>query len=170
MLSTSGFIPDRQLPYPKYYGIKFKKQKDIEFLSHLTIGGGVFMLDDYVNNIKVYLNPVDDTFDKSKMILLEKTNSVADSIISNIMLNSPIQITGDSFSIVLELSSDNYEDIQFFSSFDENLKMNSGHIYSAFSFNEEWKLESYDFPIFVFTTDEIITDISLGKMPKKNNI
>jgi C1A family cysteine protease len=163
--ASQGFIPSRQLPSPRFYAMKFERKNDEEYLSHITIGGGVYYIDDFENEIKIYINLEDDSFDKNKMTLLGITNSIGnETTASNISLEKPLKINGDKFSIVLEFSTFDLEHISLSSSQNENNEDISGNLYSAFSFDEEWELENMEFPIHVFTVNSNKKEAEISKI------
>lgn len=107
---------------------------------------------DYIKTFKVYLNPIDDDFDYNKMVLLGETSSIAAGLYTNISLNEPIKISGDNYSVVIELTDKNYFRTYFSLSEDEDGNPVSGHLYSSLDFGEEWHLEESEFPLHIFTS------------------
>lgn len=168
--------------------MKFTKNSENEYLSHITIGAGV--KDSYTeewidgdgntgtnevdtsgHKVKVYLNPYDDSFEKSKMILLEETNSITLGTCTNINLNQPIEIAGDKFSLVFEFGGNitgNILDIvDFKSSQTADGERISGNLYSSFDFDSIWELENGEFPVYAFTINKTISKISVKNPPNK---
>ena len=150
----------------KYIGIKFSTNGDNEYLSHITAGMHSFYENDYTSKVKVYLNPEDDSFDKSKLILLEETNRITRGEHTNITLKNPIKIKGNKFSLVFETIGD----IDFVASRNSADNYITGNLYLSSSLNGSWtKTTKTDIPIYVFTISKSMTGISIKKAPNKTS-
>lgn len=182
LFNNTGFIPRNQYPGKQFYGMKFTKNSENEYLSHITIGAGIrdswtsswvgsdgssgtTTVDTSGHKVKVYLNPYDDSFEKSKMILLEETNSITLGTNTNINLDKPIEIVGDKFSLVFEFGNKyngNILDLVWFTD-----SCSSGNLYSAYDFDSLWELEGGEFPVYAFTINKSISNISIKNPPNK---
>ena len=97
-----------------------------------------------------YLNPYDDSFDPDKMIFLGETSSITNGVMSNITLDEPIEIEGDTFSVVFVLQGE-LEDIFCTQSVDSEGNMISGNMYCYIDEVEEWFEIDREFPVYSFT-------------------
>lgn len=172
LFSTDGFIP-REQKENKFFGMKFVKNSENEFLSHITIGAGVNHREDYETTIKFYLNNQDDSFDKNKMILLGETTSITSgSSSANITLDKPVRIKGDNFSIIVEING-SFENILDKINFALGDKLDnekeSIHLYSTDKLDGNWELENSEFPIYAFTINKNIEKIELKQEPTQKN-
>ena len=169
LFGSSGFVPSRQDPTTTFFGMKFNTESENEYLTHITIGAGMFYQDDFSSKAKIYINPEDDSFDKSKMILLETTNSITLGLNMNVTLDKPIKIKGHKFSLVIEFTTDDLDKLHFTLSKDLNGEIIAGHLYSAYSFEDkEWRLEMGEFPVTVFTqtknVENVVNDETINKI------
>ena len=156
MFCFAGFlsiIPTIFLFLIWYFEIKFSKNKGDEYLSHITIGGGGFSQEIFCTKVKYYLNPIDDTFDKDKMILLGETFSIATGQHTNINLVNPIQIKGNKFALVFEFVGEE-DDILLTVSKDAKDNIISGNMYCSKNFSSKWNSCEVDIPVYVFTVSE----------------
>lgn len=146
LFSNEGFLSSNA----SAFGIKYERTKSDEYLSHITAGIGVWKDDDYTAKIKYYLNPYDDSFDPDKMIFLGETSSITNGVMSNITLDEPIEIEGDTFSVVFVLQGE-LEDIFCTQSVDSEGNMISGNMYCYIDEVEEWFEIDREFPVYSFT-------------------
>jgi C1A family cysteine protease len=150
LFGASGYGVDDE---SRLWGIKFSKNKGNEYLSHITIGGGGFSQEIFNTKVKYYLNPIDDTFDKDKMILLGETFSIATGQHTNINLVNPIQIKGNKFALVFEFIGDE-DDILLTVSKDAKDNIISGNMYCSKGFSSKWNSCEVDIPVYAFTVNE----------------
>ena len=142
----------------RFLGMSFDTKGGAEWLSHLTVGAGGTAEDIFSSKVNVYLNPEDGTFDKAKLVLLEQTNSVAGSSKTNVSLNSPIPLTGDSFALVFELIGD-VDDFNLASARDAEGGFVTGGMHYAESLDGQWTAHDEELPVFVFTlADDEVDD------------
>lgn len=151
----------------KSYGLKFNKGDDIEYLSHITALLGSYYDHDSTNKIRYYINPVDDSFDKDKMIYLGRVSSIIGGFKTNVTLDEPIALTGNSFAVVFEFECENRK-CGFSDSKDSNNEIIKGNMYNSNGFTEEeWNKIDYEFPVFVLTAKKDIPKVSVTKLPNK---
>ncbi len=151
----------------KSYGLKFTKGNDTEYLSHITALLGTYYDHDSTDKIRYYINPIDDSFDKDKMIYLGRVSSIIGGFKTNVTLNEPIALTGNSFAVVFEFECENRK-CGFSDSKDSNNETISGNMYNSNGFtNEEWNKIDYEFPVFVLTAKKDISNVSVTKLPNK---
>lgn len=160
LFSYSGFLSSNATAF----GVKYTKNKNNEYLSHITAGIGGYKDDVYTAKIKYYLNPYDDSFDLNKMIYLGETNSIANGVMSNITLDDPIKIEGDKFSIVFVLEGE-LKDIFCTQSEDAEGNVISGNMFCYIDENEEWVEIDREFPVYSFTVSKY-TEILRGDVNK----
>ena len=86
-----------------FLGFKFTNKNANEYFSHATIGIGCESTFYSKNYVKVYLNPIDDTFDKSKMLFLETSYEIPLGKYMSINLKNPVKLSGTKFSLVFEI-------------------------------------------------------------------
>ena len=169
LFESTGWI--QQIDSNRFYGVKFnKKSTENEYFDHITIGaGGVITDDTYTVKTKVYLNPKDNSFNKSEMILLGETNAITHSGITNISLDTPIKIEGNSFSLIFEFMCNASDMISFNNSINKKGENITGNLYNAKSVDSIWKKATDEFPIFAFTVNssKSITSANLSKAPIK---
>lgn len=156
----------------KFIGIKFEKNSDNEYFSHLTLGAfSMYWYDENGNpvnsNIKThfFLNPIDDSFDENKMILLQ-TTEFGSQLNMGVILDKPIKIEGEKYSIVIQFEGDS-KNITFCSNIDKDENELPNVIYSSTGFGEEWTKSNLNLPVFAYTVNKSISKVSLKEPPTK---
>ena len=151
-----------------YKAMKFDRVNETEYISHISISASDAMANNTSTKIKFYLNPIDDTFDKEKLIYLgEELPSLSQSDVTILTLDEPIKITGKKFALVFEITGD-VSNFGFRKALDKNNNPVSRISYSSKGFDKPWSLETYPiFPVFVFTTGEKVKSASIKTEPSK---
>lgn len=132
------------------FGIKYKRDKKNEYLTHITAGIGGYKENVYTAKIKYYVNPYDSSFDLDKMVYLGETNSIANGFMSNFTLDEPIKIQGESFSIMFVLEGNLKDIFCSYSKYDDG-SLVSGNMYCYIDDAQEWIGIDFEFPVYAFT-------------------
>ena len=94
-------------------------------------------------------------------------SSIIGGFKTNVTLNEPIALTGNSFAVVFEFECENRK-CGFSDSKDSNNETIKGNMYNSNGFtNEEWNKIDYEFPVFVLTAKKDIPNVSVTKLPNK---
>lgn len=149
-----------------FIGIKFKRNSDNEYFSRLTLDAiAAYMYDENENktnsNIKIhfFLNPVDDSFDEDKMILLQ-TSEFQSHLNMGVILDNPIKIEGESYSIVIQFEGDP-NNIEFYDNVDNDGNELPNVTYSSAGFGRKWSQSDFNMPIFVYTINKTVSEESV---------
>ena len=146
----------------KFFGFKFNKTSEDEYLSHITLSAMSFHDGDA--KIHYFLNPIDDSFDEDKMILLQ-TSDASNHLNLGVVLNNPIKIIGDSYSIVVQFEGSN--NIMIMNNVDNDGNILPNVNYISDGFGKEWTKSDYNIPIFAYTVNKSISSVSLKSAPTK---
>ncbi len=146
--------PNGQTPDNRLYGIKFEKKNGFDSLSGLVIGATALpysVENDLLHypdvRVNIYLNPLDDSFDKDKLILLQRFDGPT---LTNyfFVLDTPYPIFGDSFSLVMEICGE-IDSVILTNNVNNQGEALQNLLFSADSFDSTWQKSQADFPIYV---------------------
>lgn len=153
-----------------YKAMKFETNSENEYISHIAVSASDATPRNNSTKIKFYLNPIDDTFEKEKLIYLgEELPSLSQSEVTILTLDEPIKINGDKFAIVLEITG-GLSNFSFRRAFDKNGDTINKISYTTSGFDKPWILETTPvFPAFVFTTGEKVKSASIKTEPTKKS-
>ena len=155
-----------------FIGIKFKRNSENEYFSHLTldaIAQYMYGEDEAPVNSSIkthfFLNPIDDSFDEDKMILLQ-TSEFQSHLNMGVILDNPIKIEGEKYSIVIQFEGDP-NNISFHDNVDNDGNELPNVTYSSTGFGQEWSQSDFNMPIFAYTINKSISKVSLKNPPTK---
>lgn len=143
IFNNSGFTPSH-----RFYGVKYNTSDTEQYLSSVVFGAGGFSQQLFSERIRVYLNPIDSSFDADKLVLLQDTHSVPLGYYSVASLDIPIPLTEDSYALVFELVGE-LDDILAISS------TGDGEMYYADSLTGSWALSDDIFTVRAFTVQNM---------------
>lgn len=137
----------------KFYATTFEKENDIEYLQYISV------LAYPKSKCKIYVNPKnDDITAVDDYVYVGETNSVSGCCMI-LNLDNPIEITGDKFTIAMEIISENNTVVVCQDKDDQTIW---GNTYRAESLSGEWSLAP-DVPIFAYTTEnEDFLDLNIS--------
>lgn len=155
-----------------FIGIKFKRNSDNdEYFSHLILDAvAQYKYNEngpYNSSIKThfFLNPIDDSFDEDKMILLQ-TSEFESHLNMGVILDNPIKIEGEKYSIVIQFEGDP-SNITFYKNIDNDENELPNVTYSSTGFGQQWSQSDFNMPIFAYTINKSISKVSLKNPPTK---
>ena len=154
-----------------FTAMKFDRIKENEYLSHIAVSAAYGYSTNNSTKIRFYLNPIDDTFDKEKMIYLGEELPTLAGETTIITLDEPIKITGDKFALVYEVVGDTSR-FYYRNAVDKDGNRIHGFTYTSKGWDQPWNLTGnmYTvFPAFVFTIDGIVKNASIKTEPSKKS-
>lgn len=143
--SQYGWVPSQ-----RYFGVSFDTKSEGEKLSHVTIGAGGFSHLVYDTKVRFYLNPIDGSFDKDKLIFLKETHVIELGNETSISLATPIELQGERFALVFQFVGDE-EDLGFTASLGKDGMAKQGNMFCADSLDGPWEDSWDEFPVYAFT-------------------
>lgn len=170
-----------------YFGIKFDRQKDDGYIDRIYFkmdpSGDIYDADESTM-IYIYLNPVDDSFDEDKMILVQAAEYHHDLSPWSVTLNDPIELKGDKYSVVVRLDGP-HDFVDYVEAFADqlrdvgardNLDVNSNElpniVYMSNGFADDWKDSDINLGVFIQTLPDLserykIIDAEVSRLPDK---